>query len=71
MEAQRYLVGRVETWLMKDGLLRRPLSNQRVTREEFRSQKEPGVHYVVYAHQSGTYSDGSGGLPVWKRMTRH
>jgi len=71
MEAHQYLVGRVETWLMKDGLLRRPLSNRRVTREEFRAQQEPDVRYVIYAHQSGTHSDGSGGQALWKRLTRH
>lgn len=69
MDSFSTLVGRTETWLMmQDGLMRRPLSNKTITRTEFRSQRKPHVHYVVFQRQSGTYSDGKGELPRWTRV---
>jgi len=68
MDSLTNLVGRTETWLMtQNGMLRRPLSKDHITTAEFRSQRKPHVHYVVFRRQSGTYSDGKGGLPRWKR----
>ncbi len=61
---------RVETWLLDDGKLRRPRSNEELSYEEFLKQREPEVAYVVYRSQKGSYSNSRGGRPPWRRVKR-
>jgi len=68
VEAYKTVVGRVETWLLQNGTLRRPMSNKAVPQATFKKERNPGVRYIIYQRQQGTYSDGKGGLPLWKRV---
>lgn len=70
VETHSMLVGRVETWLLRDGVLRRPMSDKTVSKDQFREERESSVRYVVYQRQEGTYSDGKGGLPFWRRLKK-
>ncbi len=67
MTRQTKLVWREETWLWRQNGLRRPLNRERLSQQEFEEQQREGVIYTIYEWVEGTYSDGKGGRPRWRR----
>ena len=63
---RRTFVRRVETWLQEDGRLRRPLSKEKLSKQDFEEQRHRDVEYVIFRRVKGTYSDGKGGRPRWE-----
>jgi hypothetical protein len=59
---------RHETWLRRNGSLRRPLSRDTLTPKEFEQQRSNAVSYTVYEWVHGTWSDGQGGRGHWRRL---
>lgn len=59
---------RQETWLAINGKLHRPMSKDEVTWDEFHEQRRGDVTYVVYRFVTQSWSDGQGGLPVWRQV---
>lgn len=68
MDTQGDLVWRQETWLRKQDGLRRPMTHERLSQQEFESQRRKGVIYTIYEWVEGTYSDGQGGRRRWQRQ---
>ena len=66
MDLANHTVWRQETWLMQNGVFRRPLKRDTLTRQEFDLQKEDDVEYTVYRRFTGTWSDGKGGRQGWR-----
>ena len=58
----------LETWLQEGDLIRRAGSGQSISKEAFEEQRRQTVSYAIFEHLTGTYSDGRGGLPAYKRI---
>ncbi len=57
-----------ETWLRKQDGLRRPMTREHLSQQEFERQRRKGVIYTIYEWVNGTYSDGQGGRRRWRRL---
>jgi len=57
----------VETWLKYDNMMRHAGARNSISMEAFEVQRRTDVEYVIYERVEGTYSNGQGGRPVWKK----
>ena len=58
----------VETWLKYDNMMRHAGARNSISMEAFEAQRRTDVEHVIYERVEGTYSNGQGGRPVWKRL---
>jgi hypothetical protein len=68
MDSGAGIVWRQETWLRTNGGLRRPLSRETISQQEYEQQRREGITYTIYEWTRCTFSDGQGGRGNWRRI---
>jgi len=58
----------LETWLKQGDMMHHAGNRNPISTEDFKAQQRPNVEYVVYERVEGTYSNGQGGRPAWRKV---
>lgn len=67
MDSGNGVTWRQETWLRTTDGLRRPMTRETISQQEYDKQRRQEVVYTVYEWTQCTYSDGQGGRGNWRR----